>query len=1468
MKWIRHSITLVAWTLIAVHAALMVATHTPWAQRRLGGAVAAAIAGKLGTRVEVGRVDLGFLNRLIIDDARVFDQQGKPMLQTARISVRIDVLPLLRHGRVAVTSAQLFGARLTLYRASATAKPNYQFALDSLASKDSTAQKPFDVRVNSFIMRHGSLAYDRLDAAPTHGRLNTAHLRLTDINANMQLRALTPDTLNATVRKLSLKEQSGLAVERLAFSVEAGATGARLADFTLRLPHSALSIPSVEASYRLADGKKPAPGSLRYKGAIGPSTLRPDDFGWLLPSLRSTPQALRLSARLSGTDKEASLDGLTLDGLDGGLALQAKGKARATGGKPQWEADIEGLRLSGEALQTLAQMLGTQLPAAAQKLGDTHLAGTLRGSEGTPLEADVRLTTMAGEADAAFALARDKTFKGSLLAKDVALGALLGTDAADNLTAALDLKGSLADTKRTDIAAKGTIDRLTLKGYDYTGVELDGHYTPEAAKADLRVNDPNLQAHIEGSMERHGQLTAIDLAATIDNLRPQALHLSQRWGDARFSGTLTAKGQGTSPLTATGRLTLKDFDMRSDEGDYHLGQLDLASGSDAGRQYVTLNADFGHAEIVGHFDHATVAQSLLAALDQHLPSLLDTHAKRTDRPNDFLVNAELHDTQWLEKALRVPLHGEGTMRLTGKIDDSHRHHYLNGSAPRIEVAGQRLDDIRLALTSTTDALDCTATLTRVTANDRLALSLAARAQADSLHATASWGNTAKKSFNGQLNAVGHLDKHDGHRHAEISVLPSKVSIDGKQWAVSPSTIVAGPERVGVRGFAIRHGEQHLTLNGTASKSLADTLTADLNGIDVAYVLDLVNFHSVDFGGLASGRAYVAAPFGDMRAAARLTVEDFTFEDGRMGTLLANAAWNGDERRIDLHAAAHDGPLSATLIDGFITPSPGYIDLDIEARGTQLHFMRSLTSAFLSDIGGKATGGVRLHGPLKAIDLTGRLVVDGHATIEATGCTYYLTGDTVTLTPGEITLDRAAFTDRLAGHGRLSGGIHHQHLSRISYDLEAEAEDMLVYDFKDFGEQTFYATVYATGSVGIFGGGDRGLYMDVNVTPRRNSTFTYNVADPDAVASQEFVRWNDGAATSDPQARDKAGHAAPPPTRSDTRIDFAINMTPDATIRLLMDSKTKDYITLTGHGAINASYYNKGSFDMFGTYNVTGGTYGITIQNIIRKYFQFNDGGTITFRGDPYEADLNLQASYTVNGVSLSDLNIGNSFTGNTIRVNCLMNITGQPNSPSVDFDMDLPTVSADEKQLIRSVINSEDEMNQQVLYLLGIGRFYPQGVNNANAQDERQQDQTSLAMQSLLSGTISSQLNSVLGQVIKSNDWTFGANISTGDEGWNNAEYEGLLSGRMLNNRLLFNGQFGYRDNAATANTSFIGDFDIRYLLLPNGNLALRMYNQANDRYFTKSSLNTQGLGLIMKKDFDSLGDLFGRKKKGKGNVK
>lgn len=326
-------------------------------------------------------------------------------------------------------------------------------------------------------------------------------------------------------------------------------------------------------------------------------------------------------------------------------------------------------------------------------------------------------------------------------------------------------------------------------------------------------------------------------------------------------------------------------------------------------------------------------------------------------------------------------------------------------------------------------------------------------------------------------------------------------------------------------------------------------------------------------------------------------------------------------------------------------------------------------------------------------------------------------------------------------------------------------------------------------------------------------------------------------------------------RIDLRLNFDLDITPDAAIRLLMDSRSDDYITLYGNGHLRATYYNKGRFQMYGTYRVDHGNYRMTLQDVLHKDFQFEQGGTIVFGGTPMNAGLNLRAIYTVPSVSLNELATGSNFSESNVRVNCLMNIAGQAHSPQVTFDFDIPNVNEDVKQMVRSLISTDEERNMQVLYLLGIGRFYTYEYNNP------EQSQTNTAMNGLLSSTLSGQLSNLLANTIGNNHWNIGTNLSTGTAGWSDMDVEGMLSGRLLNNRLIINGTFGYRDTPVS-NTNFIGDFDVQWLLTPSGGVSLKAYSETNDRYFTKNALTTQGIGLQLKRDFNHFSDLFRRQKR------
>ena len=1457
MKWIKYIFNVCFWTVVSLYLLIAVMVHIPYVQQSLASGVASVISSKLNTRVEIGRVDLGFLNRLVIDNTTIYDQGGKPMVRAARLAVRIDLLQLVE-GRIRISSAQVFSTHFTLYRANAASAPNFQFALDALASKDSTkAKTPLDLSVNSFIMRHCSVKYDQLDRPHTPGRFNPAHLHITNIGTYIRLNALTDDSLNVALNTLSATEQSGVKVDAMSLSLVAGGSECRLRDLSLRLPHSHIAIADITARYRrLADGKVDM-GSLRYSALVKSASITPSDLSPVVPQLADYRNPLQLRLSASGTAKRVNVDRLQITSPSGELSASADGWYEASKPHASWSVNIHDLHSSLKILQPLSYV-GLRGSASCTTSGVITTAAVVN--------------TDAGSADVNMTLSANRHFSGTLAASDIALGTLLNDSRLGDVSASLSLSGSLPKGKRPTVTAEGEVSKFAYNGYTYSNININGSYADNTVKGSLIIDDPNISLVAQGEYADLGKGKQLVVEAQLDHFRPSVTRLTDKWGDAVFSSSITADLQASGVNDSKGVVTIGHFRMQSSSDTCTINNLQVRGGFDSHEHYLVMESDFGYAMLTGHFNYSSLVSSVTSQIGRHIPVIAPKN-KDYEGDNNFTLIAHLNSTKWMRPLLGVPLDIRRPLLLRTNVSDASKSMVVECEAPLFIYDGATFSHANVNLHSHADSLICSAEVKKHQDNgDILDLSTHCNAADNLVDMSLGWLNEGKSR--GCLNATSSFGKNSqGVTYAHVVVKPSDLTIGDKTWLVKSSDIHYTPKHIDIREFTIAHDRQHIIVNGTASASKSDSLHIDLNGIDVRYVLDLVNFHAVDFDGSASGKALIVAPFGDMSAHADLTVRDFLFERGRMGVLSANVNWNKQESQIDIDAIANDGDDARTIIKGYVSPKRDYIDLGIQADSTHIDFMHSFTESFISEIDGRAVGKVRLAGPLSTINLTGQLVVNGSAMISPLNCRYTLDNDTVTLVPDEIELKNAVIRDAYGNAGYVNGFIHHKHLTRLSYDLEVAADNLLAYDFRDFGNDTFYGTVFADGTVGIHGRSGY-LRMDIDVTPRHGSTFVYNASTNDQISNQEFIKWNDvtslipnssslisNSSSLIPNSSSLIPNSSSliPNSSSDMFINFNINCTPEATIRLLMDSRTNDYITMQGNGMLRATYYNKGAFNLFGTYTLAHGTYGITIQNIIKKNFTFREGGTFVFGGNPYDATLNLQAIHTVNGVSLADLNVGNSFTNNTIKVNCLMNIGGIARNPQVSFDLDMPTVSSDEKQMIRSVLNSEDELNQQVVYLLGIGRFYPTGTNNSAS---REQSKTSLAMQSLLSGTISSQISSVLNTVIKNDNWNFGANISTGDEGWNNAEYEGTVNGRLLNNRLLINGQFGYRDNVNTANTNFIGDFDIRYLLMPNGNLALKVYNQTNDRYFTKSSLNTQGVGIIMKKDFRSIIDLFGKKKK------
>ena len=56
--------------------------------------------------------------------------------------------------------------------------------------------------------------------------------------------------------------------------------------------------------------------------------------------------------------------------------------------------------------------------------------------------------------------------------------------------------------------------------------------------------------------------------------------------------------------------------------------------------------------------------------------------------------------------------------------------------------------------------------------------------------------------------------------------------------------------------------------------------------------------------------------------------------------------------------------------------------------------------------------------------------------------------------------------------------------------------------------------------------------------------------------------------------------------------------------------------------------------------------------------------------------------------------------------NVTLNLTGNLQKPDFTFDLIFPTLSQNIYRRVKTIINSEDMMNRQVIYLLALNKFY------------------------------------------------------------------------------------------------------------------------------------------------------------------
>ena len=1487
---VRFIAVIVLCVAVLVPAVAYVALSVTPVQRRIAREAEVRLSRLLDADVRIGSVGIAPFNRVVLRNVTVTTAPGDTALVARRLGAGVRLMSLVTPGPLTVSYVELIGLDVRLHRSTADAPLNIRPILAALAPKD--RNKPpseFDFRVNTVLVRSSAVSYDVDSAAHTPGVFNPAHMSLRNLRADISLPRLRNNDFIVDIKRMAFDLRPGVRLESLSARTHVGRDELRVESLALALPRSELHIADVCLPLGEAGGVGQALRSGQTRVEILPdSRVTPADLAGFLPALESFDVPVHFNRfTVEGNLERFNADLFLAD--EAGSSLQVAAEAANMDRRDMMEispADVS-LVLSSSGLERLASAFPSMSPKARgvlSALGALRL--NARGSMyGDDFETRLTVSAVPGsvalDASGTFTDAQHCALQAQLSTPEpVDVGAMLADRRLGRFEGTLDATFGVDGKKRSGTAGL-VVDRFGFNGFEYTGLTAEATLDGDMLGASVSVDNQPVSADLEGRFSLARNHKVVFLKGDVARFVPSLLNLGGGEGN-EFAGKVDVDMAGERFENMLGHISVSDVSFRRPDG----SELVVNNVSlNADTAMLTLASDYVDGSMQGSFNFPRLPQAARRILSRVYPALAglpaDLPAGRTLRrgvpapvANDFTFRFTVKETERLADFFRLPVSVIYPVQISGMFSDAEGDMALAVDAPYLRQGNKLIEDTRLSAFidggEGSSGLDFT--LTAPTQNGPLHLMLDASGENDRLRTNLRWDIDRERAYNGNIGALATFSRTESSTLvSKINLLPGQLTFNDSVWTVNPARLSAyGPRHFEVSGMNVHRSNQFVKINGSVSDDPGAMLTLDLLNFNLDYLFESLGIDKVQLGGDATGTFHAMRLLSDepVIETPGLHVSAISYNKVVLGDALVRSHWEKERKAITLDAVIEQPHGRRSLVDGAIFPMNDSLDITFRVDHANVGFMQPYMEAFASDISGTASGRCRLWGNFKYIDLEGDVMAhDLRLKVNFTN-TYYTATDSVHFRPGLIDLNGVTIRDAEGHAADLNGWVRHKFFKEPRFQFSITgAHNFLSYNETPRENPVWYGKIYGDGSAFVKGEPGR-IDINVDMSTAPNSIFTFVLSDQEVADEYSFLTFRDknrlGAELTDTvELRDTSMdlvnrlkamvNAGEEDVPSDYNISLQMRVTPQAQLVLVMDPVGGDRIRAWGSGHLRMDYGSANNdLKMYGTYTLDRGYYNFTLQDVIIKDFTIKPGSAIVFNGDPYGAQLNIQAIYALNA-NLSDLDESflqdKDLNRTNVPVHALMKVTGDIRQPEIAFDLEFPTLTTDIYRKVRSVISTDDMMNRQIIYLLALNRFYtPEYMSSTTKGNE---------LVSVASSTISSQLSNLLGQI--SDNWNIAPAFRSDRGDFSDVEVDVALSSRLLNNRLLFNGNFGYRDNALNS-SQFIGDFDLEYLLDREGRWRLKAYNRYNDQnYYLRTAKTTQGVGVVLKRDFDSFFSFLNR---------
>lgn len=1431
----------------------------------------------LNSKITIERFTFHPFNEAILNNITLYTPDGEECAKIEKLGAGISIGKLIFSRKIEISFAEIIGLEASLWQKAENEPLNIQFLIDAFASKDKKTPPPaLDLKLRNVVMRQSKISFDKRWKAylADEQRFDANHIAIESLNADISFPKITNDSVVIDLRRLSFAEQHGFDVKKLSTLVTVATNSLSVNKLNLDLANSEFRVSDIKIGFDKIGNIYDALNKGNYSVTIEGDNICPADFKCFVPQLSRFDETYEMRIAVSGNISDIELNDFTFESYNDGMALSLTGKAQDLPDKENGRFEIDNLDLFAShnfIIQNLDLIPGIS-PSVTKIISNV-------GNLNLELEGEMSIADKAVDMEASLSTAMgdislsamgkampndDIHTRISLSTDELNLSNLLNNKTARiAINAESDIKINKAH-KLQDIELSANIPHIVYNEANIKDIDINFVKTGSDLKAYLNTNSDEMTMWVVGEVTGIGDQPRLTVNANISNLMPSQFGLLEKYPGYGISATIDVNAGGSSLDDVIGNANISNFSFANEQGDgVYLKHTDLKISGEEEYRNITLTGDFLNADVTGLLHTKDFLPAVKTIAHSVLPSLVEAPENYSPGDIDIKFNANIMPFDDLADFLNLPVRPLEAIRLNGTFDTNSVDNIVsvNMNAPYILQGKNKLiKDVSLQTSyNYNEGANVSASLNFPAKHDRLLLNLSLKADDDKVYTDIGWQGDEQKTNIGKISTYALLsrDVFDKQLKATLKINRSQFTLGNATWNIEPGYILYADRKVSVRGLKVMHDMQYVNIEGTASADPIDGLKVSLAGIDLNYIFDTLNINYVNFGGLATGDFYASNLFGSEPIAytPRLAVKDFSYNNAVLGDALLRANWDNKEKGIMIYADAlddFDGHLDAR---GGVYLGRDSIGFSFDAQKINLSLLKPFVSGFTSDVGGRATAKLNLYGTFKDINLTGWAYADSISIKVDQSNVYYHGSDSVFLYTDKLDIPHFTVYDKYGNKGLLSGYMTHENFRNPKFEFKlTDTQNLLCFDTDASINPVWYGRIFGTGNASLRGMNEL-VSLQVNMLVEANSNFTFALNQSLTAEQYSFLTFSDKSKPAETEV-----HIAKtfeeiysPQNIEETSIpttfilDLRADVYQDSRLTLIMDPRSGDKITATGNGSVSLAYNTRSDeMKMYGSYTVQNGNYNFRLQDLIIKDFSIRPGSEIKFDGDPMQAKLDIIAAYRVN-TNLSDLDKSFStdrdLNRTNVPVDALLLIKGDLQKTEIDFDIALPTLTSDVERKVKSIISTEDMMKRQIIYLLALSRFYtPEYMGMQSNGGE---------LASVASTTISSQLQNAMGQL--TDKVSFAPSIRSDKGDFSDMEVDLNLSSRLLNNRLLINGNFGYRDRS-TSQTTFVGDFDLEYVLSNNGNLRLKAYNHFNDQYYyLKSALTTQGIGIIFRKEFDNL---------------